>query len=533
MPRPRDLLAFTAAAVALVASLGTYGLVEPSDARYAEIAREMWASRDFLFPRLLGIYHFHKPPLIYWLADLGFAGLGTGEWGARACLGGLGLALCVLLWRFGRRHLGPRAAPWAVAFLATTPAVIGAGRMLTTDLLLCVCLAAALTGWYDAWSGVRGRSALVQLYLAAGLAFLAKGPVAWLLILAVLVPFRLLAGPPARRAGGWGLAWGLPLVCAVALPWYLYVVWKTPGLLTYFLGGQIASRFREGGMGHAHSWLYYLWLYPLLGLPWILLAPRGWSLLRRGAPAPLARFLLLWAVVPPLFFTLPATKLPLYVLPAYPAVALLAAAVLGNASDRAAGVLRSTGFLFLLLGTALVLVGIGVVPLRGGDVTALSRADLRALFLPLAAVTILAGGAAVGWARERPAAAAVALVAALAALPAWAFSRGDALPLRTAAPVGRVAARALGPGDLLVEYRDLSAGLPFYAGTIPVLASIDRETQFESAATRSRVIDEEAFRELWTGPRRILVVTRVKRRGDLEGGVELARGGGYVLVANR
>ena len=149
-------LAFALAAVVFLAGLGSYGLVERSDARYAEIAREMWSSGDYLVPTLLGIKHFHKPPLIYWLTVPGYALFGQNEWGARLFLAVAGLLLAGAVHRFARRRL-PAAASWSVLMLAATPAVLGGSRILTTDLLLALCLTAALLSWYDFRSGAGGR----------------------------------------------------------------------------------------------------------------------------------------------------------------------------------------------------------------------------------------------------------------------------------------------------------------------------------------------------------------------------------------
>src|SRR5439155_290350 len=81
LDRTRAALLFLA--LALLATAGLVGLFEPTGTRYAEIAREMRASGDFLVPRLDGIPHFHKPPLAYWLTAAGFAACGVNEWGAR------------------------------------------------------------------------------------------------------------------------------------------------------------------------------------------------------------------------------------------------------------------------------------------------------------------------------------------------------------------------------------------------------------------------------------------------------------------
>jgi 4-amino-4-deoxy-L-arabinose transferase len=528
MPRPRDAAALALALVALWGGLGSYGLVEPSDARYAEIAREMWASGDWAFPRLLGILHFHKPPLIYWLAAAGYSALGPGEWGARACQGVLGLGLVGLLWRFARRHLDQGAAPWAVALVATTPAVLAAGRMLTTDLLLVTAQTLALTSWYDVWSGKAGKGGRFAFYGALGLVFLAKGPVGWLVLALILGPFAWWARGQGRRRVPWGVAWGAAATAAVALPWYIYAVAETPGLLSYFLSGQLASRLQDGGMGHSHPWHYFFYVFPALGLPWILLAPSGWRRLGRDSP-PLGRFLLLWGAVPPVFFSLPASKLPLYVLLSYPGLALLGAAALAGPAPPSR-VMRGAGAVFVALGAALAAVGVGLVPVRGGDWAGVPPGDLAWLLLPVALAAVAAGTAALA---GPPRTGAVVLAACLAACAAWSFAQGDRLPLRTARTVGLAAAAEFREGDILAEYRDLAAGLPFYAGRLPLLAGIDRETGFEAGGSRERVVNPEAFWSLWDGPGRVLAVTRARRAGELPHGRELARGSGFVLLANR
>jgi 4-amino-4-deoxy-L-arabinose transferase-like glycosyltransferase len=532
MSRSWNYLAFALAAVVFWTGLGAYGLVESSDARYAEIARDMRDSSDWLFPRLLGIHHFDKPPLIYWLSAGGHWLLGENEWGARACLGFLGLILCAVLWRFGRRHLGPMAAVWSVVLVATMPAVIAAGRMLTADLLLTVCLTLALTGWYDVWSGIGGRGPLVAFYTGVGLAFLAKGPVAWLLLLLVLVPHSLLNRGASARRVSWGAGWGIPLALAIALPWYVIVAWKTPGLFSYLVVEQIASRLHEGGLGHPRPWFYFLGIFPVLGLPWMLLAPGGWRYLR-GRRSPLAVFLGLWSLVPPLFFSIPATKLPLYALPAYPAVSLLGAALLAGSPRAVARDLRAAGGMFLLLGMGLVLVSLGAVMPHGGDLLEVHGSTLRALCLPLAAACLAGGFAALGWARKRPLRAAMVLSLALGFLPAWGFSRGDTLPLRSAREVGRAAEALRQPDDILAEYGDLTAGLGFYAHGLPLLAGIARELRFDEEAPGERVLTRKQFLRLWSGPRRMLVVTRGRHLRDLPAARVLTWGEGYVLVSNQ
>jgi hypothetical protein len=110
----RTRAALLCMAVALGVTAGLMGLFEPTETRYAEIAREMRASGDYLVPRLNGIAHFHKPPLAYWLTAAGFAACGVNEWGARlpvALASLLTLGFTALAARRGFAPLGVRPAP--------------------------------------------------------------------------------------------------------------------------------------------------------------------------------------------------------------------------------------------------------------------------------------------------------------------------------------------------------------------------------------------------------------------------------------
>jgi 4-amino-4-deoxy-L-arabinose transferase-like glycosyltransferase len=531
--RLSPLAVFALAATIFLVGLGSYGLVEQSDARYAVIAREMSASGDYLFPTLQGIRHFHKPPLIYWLTLPGYAIFGPTAWGSRIALALLGLLLALVVYRFARRHL-PGAAPWSALLLATTPGVIGASRMLTIDLLLTLCLTAALICWYSFRSGEGGTPTLVGFFALTGLVFLAKGPVGWLLMLLVIASMAFLIRDFSRRQRrSWGLWWGIPLALAIALPWYAFVMAKTPGLTGYFLGQQLAGRLREGGMGHPHPWFYFLGVYPLLGVPWIFLAPAGWQVLR-GRDRALATFLGLWAVVPPVFFSLPPSKLPLYVLPSYPALALLAAAALEEEA-RARRPLLIAGATFLILGAGLAGVGLGAIPVASRDLVMESPGALRFLVLPVAGALGFAGAAAIVDARRRPRRACLALALALAFLVSWSFLNGRSLPFHSAEKVGRAVAAVYRPGDTLVIYRSRVEGVSFYAGGAPppLLAEVQRETGFEPPGKLAPTIDEGAFRELLQASGRVLVVTQEKHRARLPGLIEIAHGGGYVLFSSR
>ncbi|HYQ90001.1 MAG TPA: phospholipid carrier-dependent glycosyltransferase, partial [Candidatus Binatia bacterium] len=233
MNRLRAALAWLLPACGLIASCGWLGLIEPTETRYAEIAREMLASRDWLIPRLNGIPHFAKPPLAYWSAASGMAVLGVNEWGARL---GAALAASFVLWCTARmaRQAGGALAP---AFLVSSVFFFALSHQLASDIFL----AAAVAGFYAAILDPRTRASL-WLFVALAVGFMAKGPV----VLVLTVAPALLAAAwardasPARALASWR---GWLLFVVIALPWYLVVLIRTPGLWTFFFQRQIWERY--------------------------------------------------------------------------------------------------------------------------------------------------------------------------------------------------------------------------------------------------------------------------------------------------
>ena len=311
------MLAWLLPACAIVGSCGWLGLIEPTETRYAEIAREMLASGDWLIPRLNGIPHFHKPPLAYWISASGMALLGVNEWGARI---GAVLAAAFVLWCTARigRHAGGSLAPM---FLASTVLFFALSHQLASDIFL----AAAVAGFYAAVLDPRTRAGIWP-FVAMGVGFMTKGPVIFVLTLApaLLAAWWVRDGSPARALAslrGW-LVFAL-----IALPWYLVVIIKTPGLLSYFLQRQIWERYattlhQRGGP------IYYFLVVILVGaLPWTWAALRGlWDAVRTAAGQRNLPDALLasWIALPLVFFSFSGSKLPAYVLPLFPALAVLA-----------------------------------------------------------------------------------------------------------------------------------------------------------------------------------------------------------------
>ncbi|MFT3831648.1 MAG: glycosyltransferase family 39 protein [Opitutaceae bacterium] len=373
-----------------IAFHGTRGLTETSETRYAECAREMLVTGDWLEPQLEFLPHWTKPPVAYWCMAAGMKIFGVNAWGAR--LPGV-LALLVATWTvtaMGRRLWGARAGFAGGAAFALGFPVFGAW-VVTTDIYLTAAEtlagAAFLLAATEADASKRLRF-VGAMWAAWGLAFLIKGPPALLPLLAI-IPWNLLQ----LRARRVPLAHPLGLLCfaAMALPWYIAMLVRHPNLLDYYIGTEIVGRVSTD-MGHNRAWYKAIEIYApaLLGACgafglWaanVALTRGGWARTERWRELWRVRdarlLLVAWVVLPMIVFCLSRSKLHLYVLPLVAPLALIVGRVLAaRVSWRA--------FRNVALGSALVFVAIkGVAGHLSSrrDMAALSaeiRADLAAL----------------------------------------------------------------------------------------------------------------------------------------------------------
>jgi 4-amino-4-deoxy-L-arabinose transferase-like glycosyltransferase len=320
------LLLVVLPAVLLYPSLG-FPLFEPDESRYAELPREMLLRRDFIVPYLESEPYLDKPPLFYWLVTAAYGVFGVSAAAARL-VPALALHGTVLLvYLFGRRRFGERAAFWGALGLTLAPGFFGMGRLLVLDGVLTFWVTLGLFAAYEAVQGERlHRGWWTLAAVACGLGILTKGPVALVLVAVPLWLHRRLGGPGcavSRRA----VAAFLAVVVAVALPWYVAVCVREPEFAYTFIWEHNVMRFL---MPFAHE--RGVWFYgPVLvaGLfPATLLTPPFLRFLASGDPAVARRrtadlgFLLLSGGWCALFFTLSACKLPTYILPAFPPLAL-------------------------------------------------------------------------------------------------------------------------------------------------------------------------------------------------------------------
>lgn len=308
-------------------------LTDPSESRYAEIARKMVETGDWITPRFdYGVPFWAKPPLSMWMSALGMEFFGVNQFGARIFLFAAALAVLALVADSARRELGRESGWKAALLLAAMPLFFYCSAAVMTDIVLLLGSTLALVDFRDA---LLGRSRLRGYGVFAGLAIglLAKGP---LVLVIALPPMTVWLWAGARWHNLWkALPWlsGTLLMLLVALPWYLVAEHRTPGFLNYFLVGEHWERFTERGWrgdlyGSAHAVAPgMIWGYLLLGsLPWCLsLAVRRTQRFREWLEQDDSRRLywMLWMTWPVVFFSPARNLVATYPLPTLPAMALL------------------------------------------------------------------------------------------------------------------------------------------------------------------------------------------------------------------
>jgi 4-amino-4-deoxy-L-arabinose transferase-like glycosyltransferase len=513
-----DLITYGAlalfAAVLWFATLPLRPLFNTDEGRYAEIPREMLASGDWAIPHLNGLLYFEKPPLQYWATALSLSIFGRNELGARfyTALCALGAVLAAAL--AARRLWGPAAAMRTTALLPSMLLFLIMGQLLTLDMSLTAYMTAALAAFLAAQSADRRHERLLMLvaWAATALGVLTKGPVAAAIPGAVLVLYSLWSRDfsPWRRLHA---ASGGALFLAIALPWYLLAAHRVPGFLEFFFIHEHVARFLTPSAHREQVFWFFVPVLLLGSLPWTLPAVRslcrGWR--QRAAGFDPSLFLRLWVLFVLGLFSVSDSKLIPYVLPALPALALLAASLPDEILDRD---ITWTAWLTVAVAFALGLA-CWLVPAR------VAPSERSPYFLTLArplaeiAVLLAASGAYVLAQRRRGATRGAAFLGV-----GWCLS-GLLLAQAAAglAPVysGIELARALPePDGPVYSVGTYDQTLPFYWARTVRLVAYRGELDF--GLTRdplAEVPDIDRFIALWDGGPRAYAVMEKKTFAEL------------------
>jgi 4-amino-4-deoxy-L-arabinose transferase-like glycosyltransferase len=390
-PRATALL-LALVAVLLLFRLGAVPLLGPDEPRYSRVAVEMHRSRDWVTPRLQGQPWLEKPALFYWMAGHAFDVMGETETAARvpSVLAAVLLAGATAL--FGARVYGRRTGLWAAVIAGTALLSFAYARAASMDMLLAANVTAAVVLVGLRALGIAGRAAVPGAVVFAALAVLAKGPIGaalpvfvaggYLLAARDRAGLRRVLSPPAA------LIAAAVLFLAVAGPWY-GLAYRANGFqfVRVFLLEHNVQRFTSTIHNHPGAPWYYVPV--LLGglFPWTgLLVPA------LAAVRPLRErrdmLVLSWLALPLAFFSLAGSKLPGYILPCIPPLALWmahAAQALARSERVTPGdALRRRVMALITLALCAVVATLPIVLARRGE-------PLWRLAIPVAAWTLLVG----------------------------------------------------------------------------------------------------------------------------------------------
>ena len=535
MRPPRDaLLVLALAGLLLLPRLGAVALTDRDEGANAEAAREMLEQGSWVTPTLGGAPRFAKPAFTYWLMAGAYAVLGVSEAAARLPSAGAALGLVLVQYAFARWAFGASVAWRAALVLLLSVEYVAIGRMALTDATLALWTTIAAFAFVRGWLGTPHRGRWYALaWIASGLAVLTKGPVGLLVPLGGIVAYLALASG-LRQA--WREAWplrGLLLFLLIAGPWYLAMFWLHGWDYAARARGETLGRVLRPVTGPGGTALFYLPVLLLGFFPWSAFLPeavvaglrQARARARRSRGEAVSVFAAVSLVVGLVLFSLAQTRLPHYVLPLFPAAALLVATSWPARRSRLSrALLAGIGIALAALLAAAWLAPPQVVRLLAPAYPAAPDATLPATALLVA--VLVAGAATAALVRDGD-----RLFKALAALAALVLAIGfqATLPAFSAefvAPAGQLAsraARAARPCDTLVAVGPYRPSLLFYAG---------RPVAYVGGRSRQ---DDTRLLELAARPGRLFVIAPAAMTPALPPAVSalpiLETRGGYVLLA--
>jgi 4-amino-4-deoxy-L-arabinose transferase-like glycosyltransferase len=536
-------------------------LLDPDEGLYADIARTMLVSGDWVLPRFNGLPYLEKPPLLFWLAAPSMTILG-GEVALRGWSAAAALGTVLLTRRIGRQLYGTHAGLLAGLMLATTAGYALYVRKASTDFLFVFCLTLALWGFVKDVGRGPAPARFLLGYAGIGLGVLAKG------LIGVVLPVAIVAVTLVWVRGlGWrdlNLARGGLILAALVLPWHVLVALRDPALFGFYVIDNQVLRFLNlrafleddvpvSTLGFLL--VTFVWLYPC-----------GVFALARPAPATPAErrwrpLVAVWALVVVGFFALSRSKLEYYALPAFPAFALMAGAAWASARDVGRWLVvalvgsAAVGCAAIWVGAHLTpaqaLTGLGelnvyyrILREQGWPFPYESVRPFAALLQGLGVILIVGWAAATacwfrGW-RRTSFACIAAVGVAIAALIIALLHVVE--PHHSAKAVAAAIATRLDADSVIVHEGSLeySAALPFYTGRRVVVVNgargdLDFASQLPEAS--GYFLETEGLASLWRDRRRVFLVTRHPPRHSvvrtLPSVLQLGRFGSRWLYSNQ
>ncbi|HET8564454.1 MAG TPA: glycosyltransferase family 39 protein, partial [Candidatus Binatia bacterium] len=319
------IIFFLACVFILFHNLGGPALFEPDEGRNAEKGREILLTRDWVTPHENFLPVLDKPVFSYWLIAISYKLFGISEWSARLPSALAGLGSLILVYVFAKTFMGSWEALWSVLILVSSPEFVALCRIVIFDMPLNFFITFSLCCFYwgmNADSQGKKRIFYLLMYAAMGCATLVKGPVG-LVIPGMVISFYALLAKKWSLYREMDLLLGTIVFLLIAAPWYVWVEIRNPGYLRYFFWEEHFIRFLTPHFHRSKPWYYFFAVLAIGFIPWTFLLPNVIIARWKGPVGEVNLFLIVWAVLPFLFFSFSNSKLPHYVLPIYPPLGIL------------------------------------------------------------------------------------------------------------------------------------------------------------------------------------------------------------------
>lgn len=298
-------------------NLGGIPLLDPDEPVYAETPKEMILFNDFISPRIYGEYWYDKPPMYYWLVAGTYKLFGINEFTTRLPAAISAILCVVVIYIYGRKFFSERAGIISALILATSIEYFYVGKAAVTDMTLTLFFTISLLSFLD--------KKYYMFYIFAGLATLTKGPIGFLFTGAIAFVY-LLVTRNFSEIKKMKLVTGSVVFLIIALPWYLFMYqFHGNEFIDKFFGFHNLTRFTSPEHPEGVLWYYYFAIFLLGFFPWItVLVQASWRSFTKSRDKFFRLlFLNIWAAFIFGFFTISQTKLPTYILPIFPPLAMV------------------------------------------------------------------------------------------------------------------------------------------------------------------------------------------------------------------
>jgi 4-amino-4-deoxy-L-arabinose transferase-like glycosyltransferase len=373
----RDLLILAALfSIPFFYYLGQLPLIDPDEGRYAEIPREMLERGDLITPTLNYVLYFEKPPLLYWVNSASIKMFGLNEFAARLPSALSGLLTLLVTYAAARSLYGRSTALLSAIILGTSAGFVLQSRIILTDMLLTFCLTSALFAFIVAVEKYKERNRTLIFYLFyifCALALLTKGLIGIVFPVGIIFFYLLLSGQ-WRVLKDMRLPSGLLIFSVIAVPWFVAVSMKNPEFARFFFIHEHFERFTSTVHGRYQPFWFFVPVLAATMLPWSFCIPgatvQAWRS-RNNSEGRLGIYLLIWAGLIFLFYSISSSKLIPYILPVFPPLAILVAHRIETVLASHEPIPR----LAAVLGTVLTILGVASMFYQYIPATAVLLAD--------------------------------------------------------------------------------------------------------------------------------------------------------------